>query len=89
MWCDPPPPATRQVWVPLLEPLIAAPGRWALVRRYDRHRPAVDAVRQLRRAAKGSGHIVVPPGRWEFRQGRVESGADGWGVWARYLGEDG
>lgn len=86
IWCDPPPP-TRFVWHDVLEPLLAEPHRWALVREYDRYKSATDAIRALRRSAIGKGHVVIPPGRWEFVQRQIEEGQARWGVWARYLGE--
>lgn len=95
-WCDPPrrrPKVKRthaeamrdcRVWEPRLEPLVAEPGRWALVWDYSTHAQAVSIVRELRRAASGRRpRPVLPPGVWEFEQHALDGR---WGVWARYLG---
>lgn len=85
-WSEP--PAERGgMWRQTLAPVMDQPGRWALVRDYRRKPSAVDAVRKLRQAADGKGHVVIPPGEWEFVQRQMEPTTARWGVWARYLGE--
>lgn len=74
-----------RVWEPLLLPLMASPGVWAGVRGYGSVRQADNALQELRKATRGDGGAVLPPGRWEFRCRQSVPELPGWEIQARYL----
>jgi hypothetical protein len=63
---------------------MTRPGEWALLDepRWWHEQAASCAARDLRSRIR-----YMPPGRWEFRSGRI-NGSDQWGIWARWLGND-
>jgi hypothetical protein len=80
-WEDPPPRSRGEkgTWVERLQPLLAHPKRWAVVRILPANR-----ARQVAHLLTRKG-VLMPPGRWEFASRIV----DGEGrVYARYLGPD-
>lgn len=64
------------VWMELLEPLLAHPGRWAIVRKADNVQKASGMAAALRKEG-----AKIPAGKWEFaaRQGDV---------YARFVGPE-
>lgn len=82
-WEDPPSAtaATRRgYWVPLLEPLMDQPKRWAIVATKETQSNASSTAANLRFRV-----VKVPPGRWEFVSRTVDGEHR---VYARYLGPD-
>ena len=75
-------------WIPILEPLMKHPKRWARVEiTWDKQAHAI--ARNLRRAVGGKGSYRIPPGKWEFVARRLptEISPEGkYGIYARYLG---
>lgn len=79
VWQDPPESGGRRgAWLERLSPLMAEPGRWALVHSTPTTSTAGSTVHALRQGA-----MRVPEGRWEFTIRKKD-------IYARYLGpEDG
>ncbi|HVE45522.1 MAG TPA: hypothetical protein VNA57_02080 [Acidimicrobiales bacterium] len=80
VWEDPPARGPHfPKWFDLLSPLLAHPGRWALVAT----KPSAKAAY----ATKGNltaFKVRVPPGQWEFAARKRGEGE--FGVYARYIG---
>jgi len=86
VWEAPHPGFGVGIWAPLLEPLMERPGEWARVRTYRRANPAYQAQKDLTRGANQTSKTMVPPGRWEFKSGKLRPDDGLWAIWARYLG---
>jgi len=87
-WEDPPPSeyhglGAPRKWMPRLEPLMAEPGRWALVAEGLKTRLASKIVWALRSGEHGT--LALPPGRWDATSRKQEDGTHR--IYAVYLGE--
>ena len=75
------PPSTvhgRTRWIPVLTPVMARPGRWAMVYRCSLPRQATKTASNLR-----IGLLQTPPGKWEFAADS-KTGE----VFAKYIGPE-
>lgn len=85
VWMDPPSPGVgggRIDWNVLLEPLMAHPKRWALVRETTNRSLAGANAQSIR-----NRHIARRlPGTWEATSRKLAD--DRFAVFARYMGED-
>jgi hypothetical protein len=89
------PPEQNGHYAPLIEQLETMvtdlpPGTWVRLREYDNPATARSVASQMGRAADGvftgTSYRRIPPGRWEFRHGKLPENPSRGAVWACYLG---
>lgn len=84
-WEEPPtggPGRGRAAWVERLTPLMAEPGRWAVVASYPLARRSAASTM---RSNLTRGLVLVPAGKWEFVSRSTDTEAN---VYARYIGPE-
>lgn len=69
-------------WIPLLEPIMATPGRWARIADGPVKGLYAKATHLRKRDAR------VPEGRWEFTVRTIDKEKKTGRLYARYLGGD-